>query len=77
MAAGGPKSRAVAAAKADIVTLGVGPLASRDEYRALADEVRALVAGRADDLEFASPSLSSATKRPRGRCSSWGPTWPR
>jgi len=55
MAAGGPKSRAVAAAKADIVTLGVGPLATRDEYRALADEVRTLAADRADDLEFASP----------------------
>lgn len=55
MAAGGPRSRAVAAAKADIVTLSAGPLATRDEYRALADHVRALAAGRADDLEFASP----------------------
>jgi len=66
MAAGGPKSRAVAAAKADIVTLGVGPLASRDEYRALADEVRALVAGRADDLEFASPVFVVGDEAPPG-----------
>jgi len=55
MAAGGPKSRATAAAKADIVVLSAGPLASRDEYRALADDVRALAAGRADELEFVSP----------------------
>jgi alkanesulfonate monooxygenase SsuD/methylene tetrahydromethanopterin reductase-like flavin-dependent oxidoreductase (luciferase family) len=55
MAAGGPRSRAVAAAKADIVTLSAGPLATRDEYRALADHVRTLAADRADDLEFASP----------------------
>ncbi|MDX6417925.1 MAG: hypothetical protein QOG28_2545 [Trebonia sp.] len=55
MAAGGPRSRAVAAVKADIVTLAAGPLATRDEYRALADDVRTLAAGRADDLEFASP----------------------
>lgn len=55
MAAGGPRSRAVAAAKADIVTLGAGPLATREEYRALVGEVRTLAADRADDLEFASP----------------------
>jgi alkanesulfonate monooxygenase SsuD/methylene tetrahydromethanopterin reductase-like flavin-dependent oxidoreductase (luciferase family) len=55
MAAGGPRSRAVAAAKADTITLAGGPLATRDEYRALADDVRTLAAGRADDLEFACP----------------------
>jgi alkanesulfonate monooxygenase SsuD/methylene tetrahydromethanopterin reductase-like flavin-dependent oxidoreductase (luciferase family) len=55
MAAGGPRSRAVAAAKADIVTLAAGPLATRDEYRALAGHVRTLAVGRADDLEFVSP----------------------
>jgi alkanesulfonate monooxygenase SsuD/methylene tetrahydromethanopterin reductase-like flavin-dependent oxidoreductase (luciferase family) len=40
MAAGGPRARAVAAAKADIVMLS----ADRDEYRALAADVRALAA---------------------------------
>jgi alkanesulfonate monooxygenase SsuD/methylene tetrahydromethanopterin reductase-like flavin-dependent oxidoreductase (luciferase family) len=51
MAAGGPRARAVAAAKADIVLLS----AERDEYRALADNVRTLAADRADDLEFVNP----------------------
>jgi alkanesulfonate monooxygenase SsuD/methylene tetrahydromethanopterin reductase-like flavin-dependent oxidoreductase (luciferase family) len=51
MAAGGPRARAVAAAKADIVMLP----AERDEYRALADDVRALAGGRAGDLEFVTP----------------------
>jgi alkanesulfonate monooxygenase SsuD/methylene tetrahydromethanopterin reductase-like flavin-dependent oxidoreductase (luciferase family) len=51
MAAGGPKSRAIAAAKADTVMLA----ADRDEYRALADDVRALAAERAGELEFVTP----------------------
>ncbi len=51
MAAGGPRARAVAAAKADIVMLS----ADRDEYRALAADVRALAADRARDLEFITP----------------------
>jgi alkanesulfonate monooxygenase SsuD/methylene tetrahydromethanopterin reductase-like flavin-dependent oxidoreductase (luciferase family) len=51
MAAGGPKSRAIAAAKADIVMLS----ADRDEYRALAADVHALAADRAGDLEFVTP----------------------
>ncbi|MBO0805904.1 MAG: LLM class flavin-dependent oxidoreductase [Nocardiopsaceae bacterium] len=55
MAAGGPKSRAVAAAKADIVTLAAGPLASRDEFRALADGVLEAAGGRAGAIELANP----------------------
>jgi alkanesulfonate monooxygenase SsuD/methylene tetrahydromethanopterin reductase-like flavin-dependent oxidoreductase (luciferase family) len=55
MAAGGPKSRAVAAAKADIVTMATGPLVTRDEYRALADDVRDRAGGRAGDIEFLNP----------------------
>jgi len=35
MAVGGPRARAVAAAKADIVALAVGPLASREEVARL------------------------------------------
>lgn len=55
MAAGGPRARAVAAAKADIVALGTGPLASRDEYRTLADDVRGLAGDRAGEIEFVNP----------------------
>lgn len=55
MAAGGPRARAVAAAKADIVALSAGPLASRDEYRALADDVRDRAGDRAGEIEFVNP----------------------
>lgn len=55
MAAGGPRARAVAASRADIVALGTGPLASRDDYRALADDVRGLAGERAGDIEFVNP----------------------
>lgn len=55
MAAGGPKARAVAAAKADIVALSAGPLTSRDEYRAMIDDVREAAGDRGDDLEFITP----------------------
>lgn len=55
MAAGGPKARAVAAAKADIVTLAVGPLTDREEVARLAAEVRSAAGDRADSIEFASP----------------------
>jgi alkanesulfonate monooxygenase SsuD/methylene tetrahydromethanopterin reductase-like flavin-dependent oxidoreductase (luciferase family) len=53
VAAGGPKSRALAAAKADIVTVAVGPLAARDEVSAMLDDVRDQAGERADDLEVA------------------------
>ncbi|HEX2808481.1 MAG TPA: LLM class flavin-dependent oxidoreductase [Kineosporiaceae bacterium] len=53
MAAGGPKSRALAAAKADIVTVAVGPLATREEVSAMLDDVRDQAGERADDLELA------------------------
>jgi alkanesulfonate monooxygenase SsuD/methylene tetrahydromethanopterin reductase-like flavin-dependent oxidoreductase (luciferase family) len=55
MAAAGPKARAVAAAKADIVTLAIGPLTSRDEVARLAAEIRAAAGDRAGQLEFALP----------------------
>jgi probable F420-dependent oxidoreductase len=50
IAAGGPKARAVAAAKADIVALAHGPLATRDEVRAHVDEIREAAGDR--DIEF-------------------------
>ena len=55
MAAAGPKARAVAAAKADIVTLAIGPLTSRDEVARLAAGIRAAAGDRASQLEFALP----------------------
>jgi probable F420-dependent oxidoreductase len=50
VAAGGPKARAVAAAKADIITLAAGPLATREEVAATAAEVRETTGDR--DVEF-------------------------
>jgi probable F420-dependent oxidoreductase len=55
MAVAGPKARAVAAAKADIVTLAIGPMASRSEVARLVGDVRAAAGDRADHLEFALP----------------------
>ena len=55
LAAAGPKSRALAAAKADIVTLAVGPFADREEVAGLVAGVRGAAGRRGDDLEFAAP----------------------
>ena len=55
MAAAGPRARAVAAAKADVVTLATGPLASRDEVARLVAQVRQAAGDRASEIEFATP----------------------
>lgn len=55
MAAGGPKARAVAAAKADIVTPAAGPMTTREDVARLIAEVREAAGERASDLEFALP----------------------
>jgi len=55
MAVGGPKARALAAAKADIVTLAAGLFAGREEIAGLVAQVRAAAGARGDDLEFAMP----------------------
>lgn len=55
MAASGPKARALAAAKADIMTLAIGPLTDRQEVARLAAETRAAAGGRADQIEFMLP----------------------
>jgi alkanesulfonate monooxygenase SsuD/methylene tetrahydromethanopterin reductase-like flavin-dependent oxidoreductase (luciferase family) len=55
MAVGGPKARALAAAKADIVTLAAGLFAGREEIAGLVAQVRAAAGARGDDLEFAAP----------------------
>jgi probable F420-dependent oxidoreductase len=51
VAAGGPKARRLAAAKADIVTLAGGVLTARDEFAAHVEEIRSATDGR--DLELA------------------------
>lgn len=53
MAAAGPRARALAAAKADIVTLATGPLASRNEVARLTAQVRQAAGDRAGDIELA------------------------
>lgn len=55
MAAAGRKARAVAAAKADIVTLAVGHTASREHVAAMAADVREAAGDRAEVIEFAMP----------------------
>lgn len=55
IAAGGPKARALAAAKADRVTIAAGPFASREEVAALIAEVRGQAGDRGEELEFAAP----------------------
>jgi probable F420-dependent oxidoreductase len=51
LAAGGPKARRLAAAKADIVTLAGGVLTPRDEFTAHVEEIRSASDGR--ELELA------------------------
>jgi alkanesulfonate monooxygenase SsuD/methylene tetrahydromethanopterin reductase-like flavin-dependent oxidoreductase (luciferase family) len=53
IAAGGPRSRALAAAKADIVTLGAPPLTSRDEFAAQVADLRARAGERAESIQLA------------------------
>lgn len=52
IAAGGPRSRALAGEVADIVTLPHPPFASRAEVRKLVDETRDAAGERADEIEF-------------------------
>lgn len=52
MAARGPKARALAARLADVVTLAVEPLATREEVAAMAADVRERAGDRGADLEF-------------------------
>jgi alkanesulfonate monooxygenase SsuD/methylene tetrahydromethanopterin reductase-like flavin-dependent oxidoreductase (luciferase family) len=52
IAAGGPRSRALAGEVADIVTLPHPPFASRADVRKLVDETRDAAGGRADEIEF-------------------------
>ncbi|SFW87376.1 LLM class flavin-dependent oxidoreductase [Amycolatopsis australiensis] len=51
VAAGGPKARKLAGAKADVVTLAGGVLTTREEMAGYAEEIRAAAGGR--DIELA------------------------
>jgi alkanesulfonate monooxygenase SsuD/methylene tetrahydromethanopterin reductase-like flavin-dependent oxidoreductase (luciferase family) len=53
VAAGGPKARALAAEKADIVSIAADPLTPRQAVADAIAEVRATAGTRADDVEFA------------------------
>lgn len=55
IAAGGPKARALAAAKADRVTLATSPFATRDEVAERVADVRGQAGDRGRDLEFIAP----------------------
>lgn len=53
MAAGGPKARELAAAKADSVTIAAPALTSRAEFGAMVEHLREAAGARADALELA------------------------
>ncbi len=53
VAAGGPKARALAAAKADIVTLAALALAPREEVGRMVADLRSHAGPRADEIELA------------------------
>jgi probable F420-dependent oxidoreductase len=53
VAAGGPKSLALAAAEADIVTLAAGPLTPREQVAAMVRQLRSRAGARAAALELA------------------------
>jgi alkanesulfonate monooxygenase SsuD/methylene tetrahydromethanopterin reductase-like flavin-dependent oxidoreductase (luciferase family) len=52
MAVAGRRALVVAAAKADIVTIAIGPLGSRADLATLADELRAAAGSRAASMEL-------------------------
>ncbi len=52
MAAGGPRARALAAEKADIVTLAAAPLTSRTELAQMVTDIRTHAGDRACGIEF-------------------------
>jgi alkanesulfonate monooxygenase SsuD/methylene tetrahydromethanopterin reductase-like flavin-dependent oxidoreductase (luciferase family) len=64
MAVAGPKARAVAAAKADIITLAVDPLISREEAARLTDAIREEAGNRAGEIEFALPIFAVGDEPP-------------
>lgn len=61
LAAGGPRSLALAAARADIVSLAKPALTTREEFRQLTQELRELAGSRADDIELAMNLFAAGT----------------
>ncbi|QNE20577.1 LLM class flavin-dependent oxidoreductase [Kribbella qitaiheensis] len=61
MAAGGPKSLAMAAERADIVSLAKPAMTPREEVATLARELRELAGSRADDIELAMNLFAAGT----------------
>lgn len=61
LASGGPKSLALAAARADIVSLAKPATAPREEMRQLAQELRELAGPRADHIELAMNLFAAGT----------------
>jgi alkanesulfonate monooxygenase SsuD/methylene tetrahydromethanopterin reductase-like flavin-dependent oxidoreductase (luciferase family) len=55
IAAGGPKARALAASKADRVTVASSPFATREEIAALVAEMREKAGDRGEEIEFVAP----------------------
>lgn len=77
MAAAGPRARALAAAKADIVTLAsIGPLTGRAEAARRAAEFRSPAGERAADIELAMPLFVIGDEARPGHGSSCRPTSP-
>jgi len=62
LAAGGPKALALAAERADIVSLAKDATTPREEVAALAGELRTLAGSRADDIELAMNLLAAGTR---------------
>ncbi|WP_405064132.1 LLM class flavin-dependent oxidoreductase [Kribbella sp. NBC_01505] len=62
LAAGGPKALALAAERADVVSLAKDATTPRSEVAALAAELRTLAGPRADDIELAMNLLAAGTR---------------
>ncbi|MFC9687967.1 LLM class flavin-dependent oxidoreductase [Kribbella sp. NPDC056951] len=62
LAAGGPKALALAAERADIVSLAKDATTPRSEVEAVAQELRTLAGSRADDIELATNLLAAGTR---------------
>lgn len=62
LAAGGPRSLALAAARADIVSLAKSAMAPREEFLQLARDLRELAGTRADDIELAMNLFAAGTR---------------
>lgn len=76
MAAGGPRARAVAAARADIVTLATGPLTPHDEVIKAVADLRARAGDRIANVELASNLFAVGDEPPPHVERVLGADWP-